>query len=525
MKKVISLVEKLLVKNKGKTNHLPSLRNTCLIQVNGKGSITIDLASRTVAEGMAGEPDCTIHIASASILDEVLANPSKAWLYSGRGGKINVSDNFSAAILLESIYPGTLAATLNPRQFYSLFPHLTPNEYANCTTEKFFNSVIPQKLAKNPQLLNTVIAAFEFNIKGAGIWTIDLTTSVPQVYTGHAKAKGSTITTDRKTFEEILNDDSKAWNYFNAGKIVVSNACRASQIVNALWPTAFAKAMPGSLHASLFPNETGDPSSSEYNKTTGDYITYIQAKKKLRPIHYSLLGNLAIYQGDIILGSAEDMESIRKQVEEKTPMPEGVRIINWDDPSEYLWPKGIVYYKKDSSLTNEAAKELKKAMDYWSSKTNITFKERKKESNYVEIKDSTGCSADVGMTGGKQYINLNKQCSFGSVVHEIGHTIGLFHEQCRLDRDKHVTIKWDQIEKGKKHNFEIDKESSKDLGKYDFGSIMHYSANAFAKGKDPTIVTKPKGKAIGQRDGLSKGDISAVADMYGKKTSLQLELD
>lgn len=520
MEKVITTFEKLLIQNQNKRNHLPSLHSMCLIQVEGKGSITINLSSDTVNEGSIEDPDCTIHISSASILEEVMANPSKAWIYSGRGGKIKVSDNLSAAVLLESLYPGTLAATLQPRQFYALFPHLTPNEYAGLTTEDFFNHVIPQKLANNSHILNTVIAAFQFNIEGAGIWTIDLTTSVAHVYSGPPKSKASIISTDRKTFEEVLNDDSKAWNYFNSGRIHVSNACRASQVVNALWPTAFAKAMPGSLHASLFPNEAGDPSASEYNKTTGDYITYIEGKDILVPIHYSRLGDIAIYQGDIILGKAQDMEHIRKHAEEKTALPEGVRIINWGNTSQFLWPNGVVYYNKDSSLTNEAGKELKKAMDYWTSKTNITFQERTTQSNYVVIKDSTGCSSSVGMTGGEQYINLNKNCGFGAVVHEIGHTIGLFHEQSRIDRDSFVTIIWDQIEVGKSHNF--DKKSpyvAEDLGTYDYGSIMHYSANAFAKAKEPTIVTIPPNIPIGQQNDLSAGDLSAVASMYGSKNT------
>jgi hypothetical protein len=525
MKKEISTIEKLLIKNKDQIKHLPALRPTYFIQVGGEESFTINLSSNTVSAGNKWDADSTIYISSPEVLKEVMTNPTKAWIYSGQGGEIKVSDNISAAILLESLYPGTLAATLSPRQFYGLFPHLIPNEYAGHTTEDFFNLIIPNKLVSNSQILSTVIAAFQFNIEGAGIWTIDLTTSVPQVYTGPAKSKGSIISTDRKTFEEILNDDSKAWGYFNSGKIIVSNACRASQVVNALWPGAFAKAMPGALHVSLFPGEAADPSVSEYNKTSGEYITYVGGKNGLEKIYYSVLGDLAIYEGDIILGKAVEMENVRKHVEEKVSLPEGVRIIDWGNRSKYLWPGGVVYYKVDSSLTNEAGKELKKAMDYWQSKTKITFKERKNEANYVVIKDSSGCSSAVGMVGGLQNISLNKECSFGNVVHEIGHTIGLFHEQCRIDRDTYVTIEWTQIIEDKKHNF--DKKSisrAENLGSYDYGSIMHYGANAFAKGKKPTIVTIPPGKAIGQRDGLSTGDISSVVAMYGAKEAIQQEV-
>jgi Astacin (Peptidase family M12A)/SCP-2 sterol transfer family len=518
MQPVIEKLAQLLAQSKTQRTHLPSLRPVCLVEVNGAGSITVNLQSNVVSAAAVADPDCTIHFSSESILEEVLANPSKAWIYSGRGGDIKVSDNLSAAILLESLFPGTLAATLTPRQFYALFPHLIPNEYAGSSTENFFDVIIPQKIAANSHLLNTVNAAFQFDIEGAGTWTIDVTTAPGEVYAGPAKSKGSVISTDRKVFEEVLNDDAKAWEYFNAGKIVVSNACRASQVVNAFWPTAFAKGMPGSLHASLFPNEAGDPSAPEYNKTTGDYITYIQGEDGPVPIHYGQLGDLAIFEGDIILGTITAVEQVRQHVEGQALLPEGVRIINWGNPSYYMWPGGVVCYKRDASLTNEAAKELGKAMDHWTSKTNITFKERTTETDYVIVKDSTGCSSYVGRRGGEQALMLNKQCDFGAVVHEIGHAIGLFHEQSRIDRDTYVTIKWDQIIEDMKHNFDkVNSGYAQDLGAYDYGSIMHYGANAFAKGKEPTIVTIPAGIAIGQRNGLSDEDVQSVAAIYGAK--------
>jgi len=43
---------------------------------------------------------------------------------------------------------------------------------------------------------------------------------------------------------------------------------------------------------------------------------------------------------------------------------------------------------------------------------------------------------------------------------------------------------------------------------------MHYPATAFSKNGQPTIVPKQNGVMIGQRDGLSAGDIAAVKLMY-----------
>ena len=58
------------------------------------------------------------------------------------------------------------------------------------------------------------------------------------------------------------------------------------------------------------------------------------------------------------------------------------------------------------------------------------------------------------------------------------------------------------------------KERGGGLHGYDYGSIMHYPKNAFAMDPgQPTVIPKG-GQAIGQRDGLSAGDIATVAQIY-----------
>ena len=34
----------------------------------------------------------------------------------------------------------------------------------------------------------------------------------------------------------------------------------------------------------------------------------------------------------------------------------------------------------------------------------------------------------------------------GNVVHELMHTVGVWHTQARMDRDQHVMVEWDNIE-------------------------------------------------------------------------------
>lgn len=75
-------------------------------------------------------------------------------------------------------------------------------------------------------------------------------------------------------------------------------------------------------------------------------------------------------------------------------------------------------------------------------------------------------------------------------MHEIGHALGLFHEQSRPDRDEYVTIKQQNIRSGAAGNFaKYSREYIDTHGTpYDYGSIMHYRATAFSANGQPTIV-------------------------------------
>lgn len=71
---------------------------------------------------------------------------------------------------------------------------------------------------------------------------------------------------------------------------------------------------------------------------------------------------------------------------------------------------------------------------------------------------------------------------------------------------------------GKEHNFNTyDDTTSSSLGvPYDYGSMMHYSKNAFRNGTEPTIVTKIPAfsDVIGQRMEFSDSDLLKLHRLY-----------
>ena len=156
---------------------------------------------------------------------------------------------------------------------------------------------------------------------------------------------------------------------------------------------------------------------------------------------------------------------------------------------------------------------------HWNTKTQFHIVTRTTEANYVHFTRSTtldaACSSYLGMIGGAQAILTTDACPTGSVIHELGHAWGLEHEQIRADRNGYVTVLYQNMDKRFIYNFDQDLTGSQDVGYYDFDSIMHYPATGFTRNGLDSMETVPVGIPIGQRIGLSAGDIDGISRTYG----------
>ncbi|XP_054083353.1 seminal metalloprotease 1-like [Zeugodacus cucurbitae] len=195
--------------------------------------------------------------------------------------------------------------------------------------------------------------------------------------------------------------------------------------------------------------------------------------------------------------------------------------------SDKRWPKGIVYYKfMDGFFDKEQIHFIKDAMKAIENASCVRFKEAGDNQPYfVNITGTQiGCFSKVGFTARVQKFNLKpypikEGCfRFGSIMHELMHTLGFHHMQNTYNRDEYVQINKKNIERSERHNFQIyDKDLIEDFeAEYDYGSILHYPRRAFSKNGEKTIepLKKVKKGLMGQRKALSEIDIYKLNKMY-----------
>jgi len=219
-----------------------------------------------------------------------------------------------------------------------------------------------------------------------------------------------------------------------------------------------------------------------------------------------LMENENLWQGDIVLDPDEieiDMKTVKAYASIK-----GGR-----------WPNPITY-KIESSIASGGRAAIAKGIAEYHKWTCLRFKQdQNARGAHISFYRGGGCSSPVGHRAGRMNrISLASGCwRTGTVMHEIGHTIGLYHEQSRPDRDSHVTIQWNNIQNNMGYNFNKQPASNIDSKgtPYDYRSMMHYWGTAFGGGR-VTIKTKDPAmqRVIGQRGGFSEIDKKQINLMY-----------
>ncbi|KAH3793636.1 hypothetical protein DPMN_147151 [Dreissena polymorpha] len=184
-------------------------------------------------------------------------------------------------------------------------------------------------------------------------------------------------------------------------------------------------------------------------------------------------------------------------------------------------PSGRQALRDPGVVQSDTNETIKEAMNQWSRHTCLHFVPWTDQYDRIIFSPNDTCESFVGRATGPQYIHLDRQkcMTLPIILHEIGHAIGLYHEQMRADRDNYLTVNYEYINQENHNQFDkLNASEYLDFNKpYDYQSIMHYGKRFFANPSD-AISMEPIDKTyldiIGEAQHLSFHDVQIVNAMY-----------
>jgi hypothetical protein len=193
------------------------------------------------------------------------------------------------------------------------------------------------------------------------------------------------------------------------------------------------------------------------------------------------------------------------------------------------WTGGVVPFEFDANVTAAHQTVMLGCMGQISARAAVTFRARVGgDLFWLHIQESTGNNSAVGMVAPGQTVNIASWGTPITIIHELYHALGFWHEQSRPDRDAYVIINNGNIQSGQSSQFLLNPVAGT-YGPYDFDSFMHYDKCAFSfacpigftcncPAGTETILMQPPYAAwqnlIGQRDHFSHYDTVTCRGKY-----------
>lgn len=163
--------------------------------------------------------------------------------------------------------------------------------------------------------------------------------------------------------------------------------------------------------------------------------------------------------------------------------------------NSHRWPNKKIPFEISDALSDTQRNIILTAISAWNTSTVITLQARDGETDYVEFTRGADCSSRVGKQGDKQKVTCSFQ-SEGTVIHEIGHAVGLWHEQSRQDRDLFIVAHLENVRPGDLGNFDKHIDNGNTIGPYDYASAMHYATRGRAVDWRPgSVIESQSSKA------------------------------
>jgi hypothetical protein len=210
--------------------------------------------------------------------------------------------------------------------------------------------------------------------------------------------------------------------------------------------------------------------------------------------------------------------------------------------AKYLWPQAngvaTVYYVIDANSDPNATSKIDTAISIFNADFPNVIQwvawTSSDGPNYVDIdlsaNDLSGvCEANEGYEAvPAQPMDGSTNCALGTILHEMGHVIGLWHEQSRPDRNDFVSVNYGNVIKGSWGNFEQLTDDIQELTPYDYASVMQYPPYSFSRNGGPVIESVLAGIPLGSSEGVpgsssadySASDKEAIERLYGAAPTL-----
>lgn len=240
-------------------------------------------------------------------------------------------------------------------------------------------------------------------------------------------------------------------------------------------------------------------------------------------VEYIEVGDYAVTEGDIIIGPKDTVREWTRVAQtgwsDLYDHPKALTV----DKSALLWMRGtsglieIPYVIEAGNVSNinGAVAEANRALSgvlQWLPRTTQT--------DYVAFNLTLTlagfCQSSIGRIGGRQQITGEVNCSQTSLLHEMGHSMGLLHSQTDADAGAFVDLFLTRMDPAHRGNNKP-VVGTRTFNGYDYLSIMHYERNSFPAYVDgrATLETKPAGIDLRAVYTYSPGDIDALKRLYG----------